>query len=136
MAPHRFEEVVVNRPLHFHAIANTTGIPYEELRLLNPELRRDATPPGDSDYHLKVPVGSSAKVTKLLDRVPTYKFPPMAAAKTHQVKVNSSHWYRVRVGDTLEKVSKRFRVPLKTLKSRNNISSPVIKPGEFLVITR
>ena len=136
VAPHQFEEVVVNRPLHFHAIANTTGVPYEELRLLNPELRRDATPPGDFDYHLKVPVGSSAKVTQLLDRVPTYKFPPLAAAKTHQVKADSSRWYRVRVGDTLEKVSKRFRVPLKTLKSRNNISSPVIKPGEFLVITR
>jgi membrane-bound lytic murein transglycosylase D len=40
----------------------------------------------------------------------------------------------VRVGDTLEKVSKRFRVPLKTLKARNNLSGPVIKPGEFLII--
>lgn len=136
VAPHQFEEVVVNRPLHFRAIANTTGIPYEELRLLNPELRRDATPPDDSIYHLKVPVGSGAKVAQLLDRVPTYKFPPLAATKTHQVKADSSRWYRVRVGDTLEKVSKRFRVPLKALKARNNLSNPIIKPGEFLIITR
>ena len=35
-APHEFEEVVVTRPLHFHAIANATGVPYAELRLLNP----------------------------------------------------------------------------------------------------
>jgi membrane-bound lytic murein transglycosylase D len=131
--PHEFEEVVVSRPLHFRAIANTTGIPYEELRLLNPELRRDATPPGDSAYHLKVPVGSSAKVMQLLDRVPTYKFPPLPA-KSQRFKTDSSRWYRVRVGDTLEKVSKRFRVPLKTLKARNNLSGPVIKPGEFLII--
>jgi membrane-bound lytic murein transglycosylase D len=133
VAPHQFEEVVVTRPLHFRAIANTTGIPYEELRLLNPELRRDATPPGDSAYHLKVPVGTSAKVLQLLDRVPTYKFPPLPA-KSRQVKTDTSRWYRVRVGDTLEKVSKRFRVPLKTLKARNNLSGSTIKPGEFLII--
>lgn len=134
VAPHQFEEVVVSRPLHFRAIANTTGIPYEELRLLNPELRRDATPPGDAAYHLKVPVGTSAKVLQLLDRVPTYKFPPLPVAKSRHVKADTGRWYRVRVGDTLEKVSKRFRVPLKTLKARNNLSSAVIKPGEFLII--
>ncbi|HXV69399.1 MAG TPA: transglycosylase SLT domain-containing protein [Nitrospira sp.] len=132
---HQFEEVIVTRPLHFRAIANTTGIPYEELRLLNPELRRDATPPGDPAYHLKVPVGSGEKVVQLLDRVPTYKFPHQPV-KVQQVKAGSQRWYRVRAGDTLEKVSKRFRVPLRTLKARNNLSGPVIKPGEFLIITR
>jgi membrane-bound lytic murein transglycosylase D len=131
--PHEFEEVVVDRPLHFRAIANATGILYQDLRLLNPELRRDATPPGKSAYHLKIPVGTSVKVMQLLDRVPTYKFPPVSAKSRH-VRVDSSRWYRVRVGDTLEKVSKRFRVPLKTLKARNNLSSHVIKPGEFLII--
>ena len=54
------------------------GCPTQELRLLNPELRRDATPPGDDAYLLKVPVGTKAKVEQLLDRIPTYKFPPLA----------------------------------------------------------
>ena len=132
-APHQFEEVVVTRPLHFHAIANATGIPFSELRLLNPELRRDATPPGDDAYLLKVPVGTKAKVEQLLDRVPTYKFPPQAKP---QFASAGSRWYKVRVGDTLEKVSRRFRIPLKTLKTRNNLSSPTIRPGDFLVISR
>ncbi len=136
VAPHQFEEVLVNRPLHFRAIANTTGIPYEELRLLNPELRRDATPPGESAYHLKVPVGTSEKVVQLLDRVPSYKFPPLPAAKTQRVKADSKRWYRVRGGDTLEKVSKRFSIPMKTLKAKNNLTSPVIKAGELLNIAR
>jgi membrane-bound lytic murein transglycosylase D len=134
-APHQFEEVIVNRGMHFKAISSTTGIPYEDLRLLNPELRRDATPPYDSAYHLKVPVGTSAKVTQLLDQVPTYKFPPMPS-KSIQVKEDSSKWYRVRVGDSLEKISKRFHVPLRTLKTRNKLSSHGIKAGEFLLISR
>ena len=132
-SPHEFEEVVVDRAMHFRAIASATGIPYEELRLLNPELRRDATPPDDSPYHLKVPVGTGTKVMAVLDRIPSYKFPPLSV-RSHQAKKHSSQWYRIRAGDTLEKVSKRFRVPLKTLKTQNNISSPVIKAGELLRI--
>jgi membrane-bound lytic murein transglycosylase D len=132
--PHQFEEVVVTRPLHFHAIANATGVPYTELRLLNPELRRDATPPDDAAYLLKVPVGTKAKVEQLLDRIPTYKFPPMA--KPQFASAGSSRWYKVRVGDTLEKVSRRFRIPLKTLKTKNNLTGPTIRPGDFLVISR
>ena len=132
---HEFEEVIVSRPIHFRAIANATGISYEELRLLNPELRRDATPPDDPDYRLKVPVGTKPKVEQLLDRIPTWKFPPLPV-KSQKVQVESSRWYRVRVGDTLEKVAKRFRVSVKTLKTRNNLTSPVIRPGDLLAITR
>lgn len=133
--PHAFEEVIVSRPIHFHAIANATSIPFEELRLLNPELRRDATPPDDPDYRLKVPVGTKLKVEQLLDRIPTWKFPPMPL-KSLKVKADSSRWYRVRGGDTLEKVAKRFKVSVKTLKIRNNLSSPVIRPGDLLAIAR
>ena len=133
--PHQFEEVVVDRPLHFHAIANMTGIAYEELRLLNPELRRDATPPGGESYHLKVPVGTKSKVEQMLDRIPSYKF-PATPPKAQFASTGTSRWYKVRVGDTLEKVSKRFRIPLKTLKSKNSLTSPTIRPGDFLVISR
>ncbi|MDH5741609.1 MAG: transglycosylase SLT domain-containing protein, partial [Nitrospira sp.] len=144
VAPHEFEEVVVTRPLHFRAISNVTGIPYSELRLLNPELRRDATPPNDTAYHLKVPVGTSAKVLKLLARVPTYKFPTQRtqvrktrqARSARQGKASSSHWYRVRGGDTLEKISRRFGIPIRTLKARNNLSSSLIRAGELLNIAR
>ena len=134
-APHEFDEAIITRTVHFRAIANVTGIPYEELRLLNPELRRDATPPGDETYHLKVPVGMKAKVEQLLDRIPSYKFPQLPE-KAHLVAAGPSRWYKVRVGDTLGKVSKRFRIPIKTLKTKNNLSSPTIRPGDFLVISR
>ena len=133
--PHQFDEAIITRPVHFRAIANVTGIPYEELRLLNPELRRDATPPGDETYHLKVPVGTKAKVEQLLDRIPTYKFPQLPA-KAQFASAGPSRWYKVRMGDTLGKVSKRFRIPLKTLKTKNSLSGPTIRPGDFLVISR
>ena len=133
--PHQFEEVVVRRPIHFKAISNVTGIPYQELRLLNPELRRDATPPDDPEYRLKVPVGTREKVEQLLDRAPTHKFPPLPT-KVRQVRQepDSGRWYRVRVGDSLEKIAKRFHISVKTLKANNNLTGHGIKAGDFLVI--
>ena len=137
--PHEFEEVIVTRSLHFRAISNVTGIPYNDLRLLNPELRRDATPPDEVGYHLKVPVGMRSKVVELLERVPTHKFPPMSMMADRDVsrpKVSASHWYRVRMGDTLQKISRKFGIPIKVIKSRNNISGPVIRAGELLNLAR
>ena len=135
--PHQFEEVVVKRPIHFKAIANVTGISYQELKVLNPELRRDATPPDDAEYHLKVPVGTREKVEQLLDRAPTHKFAPLPVpVRVRHVKPEpeSGHWYRVRVGDSLEKIAKRFNISVKTLKSNNNLTGPTIKAGSRLVI--
>ncbi len=135
--PHQFEEVVVRRPIHFKAIANVTGISYQDLKVLNPELRRDATPPDDPEYHLKVPVGTREKVEQLLERAPTHKFAPLPMpVKVRHVKPEpeSGHWYRVRVGDSLEKIAKRFNISVKTLKSNNNLTGPTIKAGSRLVI--
>ena len=136
--PHQFEEVIVRRPVHFKAISNVTGVSYQELRLLNPELKRDATPPDGSEYFLKVPVGTKTKVEQFLDRIPTHKFPPMQT-RVQRVKTtvpDSGSGYRVRVGDSLEKIAKRFHISVKALKARNNLSSPVIRPGDLLVIAR
>ena len=135
--PHQFEEVVVRRPIHFKAIANVTGISYQDLKVLNPELRRDATPPDDPEYHLKVPVGTREKVEQLLERAPTHKFAPLPMpVKVRHVKPEpeSGHWYRVRVGDSLEKIAKRFNISVKTLKSNNNLTGATIKAGSRLVI--
>jgi membrane-bound lytic murein transglycosylase D len=142
VTPHQFEEVAVRRPIHLKSIANVTGIPYQELRLLNPELRRDATPPDGNQYLLKVPRGTKVTVEKYMDRIPSYKFPSMPT-KVERVRASgpvkksipdAGKRYQVRVGDSLDKIAKRFGISVKTLKARNNLSSPLIKPGDFLVI--
>lgn len=136
VTPHEFEEVVVTRPVHFKAIANVTGIPYKELRLLNPELRRDATPPNDAEYHLKIPVGTKEKFEQLQEKIPTYKFRPNRGKSPRVKTVDGTQWYRVRVGDSLAKIAKRFRTSVKSLKAQNNLSSALIRPGDFLIIAR
>jgi membrane-bound lytic murein transglycosylase D len=127
-APHEFEEVIVRRSVHLRDVAALTGVPYEELDRLNPELRRSITPPC-GEYHLKVPAGSSTMIESLLDQVKTWKG-PLPSPKRGMV---GTEWYRVRVGDTLQSIAKRFRLSVSELKARNHLASHhILRPGERL----
>lgn len=135
LVPHQFEEVVVLRPVALHAIAQTTGIALPELKRLNPELRRDGTPPDGHEYHLKVPIGQRAAVEQALEKIPTWNPPPIVTKRgpVHSVQVRDG-WYRVRGGDSLATIAKRFRLSVHDLKARNHLSSHRIKTGDLLAV--
>jgi hypothetical protein len=67
--PVEFEEVIITRPVHLKAAARAAGVSLEEMKNLNPELRREMTPP-DPLYVLKVPVG---KKSTMMANLPVYR---------------------------------------------------------------
>lgn len=131
--PHQFEEVVVHRPVHLRDLAKITGLSSYELRGLNPELRRDVTPPGDAEYRLKVPVGTKATVEQMLERIPTWKG-TASNVKTTRDRGGAAGWHRVRVGDSLWKIAKRYGLSVRELVQRNNLVDRLIKPGDLLAV--
>jgi membrane-bound lytic murein transglycosylase D len=57
---------------------------------------------------------------------------PIAKRSTHK-KVNSNaHYYMVKRGDSLESISKRFKISIQNLKQQNNLNGSLIKIGERL----
>lgn len=115
---HRFEEVVVPPLIHLRSVAQATGIAYAELKHLNPELRRNLTPPDSEGYLLKVPIGTSALVLEHLDKIRSV----------------TSHRYRVRWGDTLSTIARQYSVTVSELKAFNNLRTNVIRAGQVLVV--
>ncbi len=133
--PHQFEEVVVRRPVMLRALAAATGISFQELRHLNPELRRDVTPPHDAEYLLKVPVGSGSAVERALERLPAWKQPaPLLVKAKSQPRKGAGRWYEVRSGDSLWLISKRFKISVQDLKARNPVTIHTLKPGDKLLL--
>lgn len=132
-APHQFEEVIVHRPIHLQTLALATGISFTELSRLNPELRRDVTPPDDQNYHLKVPVGSREAIVQALDKIPTWKPTPLLVKKGKN-RSESSGSYRVQGGDSLWTIAKRFNLSVAQLKARNSVTARGIRPGDLLTI--
>ena len=132
IAPQVFDEVVISKPLRLKDIAKTAGIPYKSLRNLNPELRRNVTPPKMKRYYLKVPIGSGEKVTSILKKVPTWK--PSKPKRLKKGEKAPKGWYRVRFGDSLWKIARQFRLSVRELKARNNLTGWLIRPGDLLAI--
>ncbi len=120
---HEFEEVLIGKPVQLSAITKQTGVSFEELKRLNPELRRNIVPrskgPG---YHLKVPVGMASLVAANHATLPVWTQPPPPPTQ----------WYRVRRGDSLSVVASRFKMKVRQLKEMNNLSSNLIRVGTRL----
>jgi membrane-bound lytic murein transglycosylase D len=120
---HQFEEVLISKPVQLAAITKQTGISLEELKRLNPELRRNIVPKSKGPgYHLKVPVGMASLVTAHHVTFPVWTQPPPPPTQ----------WYRVRRGDSLSVVARRFRMKVRQLKNMNNLSSNLIRVGARL----
>ena len=93
------------------------------LTLLNPELRRGATP--NDPYTLKVPAGASEAVLAALAAVPP---PPAAPAAPAMTGV-----HRVRSGETLSVIAASYRTTVARLMDANGLrNANRIWPGQQL----
>ena len=57
-----FDEVKLNSPIDLSVAAECAGVSLDEIKKLNPELRRWCTPPDVSDYTLRIPIGTKEQV--------------------------------------------------------------------------
>ncbi len=122
---HEYEEIHVDRPIHLRSVSKETGLSFEELRRLNPELRRNVIPSDQDGYFLKVPVGTSGRVEQVKARLKTWTSRPSQRA-----------WYRVRWGDSLSVIARRFGTSVRQLKHLNGLSGNVIRVGQRLRVNR
>jgi membrane-bound lytic murein transglycosylase D len=68
-APMSYDVVQVPSATSLQLIADATDTSVDYLRNLNPELRRDVTPRGES-YHVRIPAGRAKQFVAVLSRVP------------------------------------------------------------------
>jgi membrane-bound lytic murein transglycosylase D len=121
--PVEYEEAVFTRPIHLRVAAKAAGVTYQELKALNPELRKDLTPPYPT-YRLKVPVGSKDLLLSNLATYPDWKH------------VQATR-YQVRRGETLLHIATRHHTSLSAIQEANALDkSYKPKPGEWLLIPK
>ena len=118
-----YEEALIAKRVHFKEITKRTGISLEELKRLNPELRRNIVPnPKAQAYYLKVPVGTASLIKEQHETLAVWTKPPPPPTQ----------WYRVRRGDSLSVVARRYGMKVRQLKAMNNLSSNLIRVGKRL----
>lgn len=130
-----YETVDVYGSVDLKKAAKLIGVPQEKLIHLNPELSRQCTPPDVIPYPLRLPKGTAAKFVKKFSHLPPDK--KYLSKKQIQARRHNMIIYRVRRGDNLSKIAKKYRVSVRKLKRWNRIArANLIYPGQKLKIYR
>jgi membrane-bound lytic murein transglycosylase D len=116
-----WEQVAVKGAYDLRVVADCVGEPVETLRVLNPELRRLATP-ADRSYDLRVPPGRGETLRQCLAELPADK---KVAYRKHVV----------RRGQTLASIARANGVSAQAIAEANLIvPQRRLRPGTELVI--
>jgi len=127
-----FEDIEYEKPLEFETstvetqtdlkvISECAGVDYETILILNPQLYRGATPPV-KNYKIRLPVG----------KVDTFKEKYAKIPKAERIRVVR---YKVKSGDTLSRIARRYGVSVRAIASANNVKSyRRLRRGKVLTI--
>ena len=127
--PIAYETVKTHKSMKLFDIACQMGISTDTLVMLNPELRHQMTP--DKPYELKIPQGLGQQYASVADQIKESRppAPPERERKTKVVK------YKVKRGDTLASISKKFGTSSKSMLSANGLKSESqVTEGKILKI--
>ncbi len=105
-APLSYDRVDVTSATSLRLIADATDTSVDVIQALNPELKRDTTPRGDS-YSVRVPLGKKNQLASVLKRVP--------ADRRDSVRVVA-----IAPGEELQSVANRTGLSVATLQTLNS----------------
>lgn len=134
----------INRNLHFAQISEVLGIPIDDIRDLNPQYHKDIVP-GEGNV-LRLPFNYTSQFLEMQDSIYRYKAETMFAARIQDGREivqgrpvptsQGTSWvyYKVKSGDNLGKIAKKYHTTVKNLKSWNNLKSDMIREGQRLKV--
>ncbi|MCK4729646.1 MAG: transglycosylase SLT domain-containing protein [Desulfobacterales bacterium] len=115
--------VNIRVPLHITDIAQALGTDFKVLRELNHKIPGYYLPTGS--YTIKVPSGQGSKMADVLNDL----------TKVASRRMQDDSYYVVRRGDTLNRIARRKKVNVATLKRLNSIQGSLIMVGQRLRLT-
>jgi membrane-bound lytic murein transglycosylase D len=119
-----YERVTLPKPVDLRRVAEWTDTSVDEIQALNPELRRWTTPVRDTQYELKVPVGTSGVVMARLAEAPN-------------ADVATLKYYTVKRGETLALVARKLNVSKMDLAEANYLRATArLTAGQKLMVPR
>ena len=122
--PLRYDTVSVPGSADLRVMAQAAGVPYEEIKTLNPELRTELTPPYMEHYFVRLPVGTQQTFTDAYSQIPEER------------KIIGTR-YSIRRNDTLAAISKRFGTSVSLLREINHLSQKhLLQVGDILFIPK
>lgn len=141
------DSIHVNKRVHFRQIADVLDIPVEEIRALNPQYRQDIIPGDIKPYSLVLPsrqvysyilsedsivARDAALYARLTQIEPSDGSSVNISDDGKYIITQKTQYHKVKRGETLSKIARKYGVTVSSLRSANGISS--VKRGQTIKI--
>ena len=142
------DTVMVHKRIHLEQIAAVLNLPIEEVRLLNPQYRRDIIPGDIKPYALCLPLNYANTFIDKFKEVVTYKADELINNRRSEIEIQQASasitpggygkvtYYKVKKGQTINIVAANNGVSVSKLKKWNNMRKNKIRTGQLLKIIK
>lgn len=140
------DTIVISERMHLKQVADVLDIPIEDLRYLNPQYTRDILP-GNKAYSLCLPVDRTVIFLSQQDTILAHNAKQLIHDRRTEIDmaqktsiaggymVNGKMYYKIRQGDTLGTIAKKFHVTVSQLQKWNGLTSTNIYTGKNLRVS-
>ena len=142
------DTVMVHQRIHLEQVASVLNLPIDEVRLLNPQYKKDIIPGDIKPYALCLPLNSINAFIAKFNEVVSYKADELINNRRGEIEILQAAstitpggsgrvtYHKVKSGQTLSDVADKYGVSLKKLKKWNNIKGSKIVIGQKLKIIK
>ena len=142
------DTVMVHQRIHLEQIATVLNLPIEEVRLLNPQYRKDIIPGDIKPYALCLPLNYANTFIDKINEVASYKADELINNRRSEIEIQQAAinftpggsgrviYYKVKSGQNLGNIAARYGISVSKLKKWNNIHGSTIRSGQQLKIIK
>ncbi|MGN0213439.1 MAG: LysM peptidoglycan-binding domain-containing protein [Muribaculaceae bacterium] len=148
------DTIAVSERINFNQISKVLNMPLDELRVLNPQFRRDIIPGDTHTYTLCLPTHQIYSFIMSKDSILNYRtdlygrrdvVEPATISDSQDISgvegvdftyetQTVTKWHKVRRGETLAKIANKYGVTSSSIKRANGLRSSSVKRGQSLKI--
>lgn len=147
--PTDVDTVMVDKELHFMQISEMLDISMDEIKILNPQYKREIIPAFNEQYPLRLRSNDILRFIAMKDTIQKHRYNDFFSpardlnkenlttnANGDIVKVTPSKYHTVRKGETISSISHKYGVSVNQIKSLNRLHSNSLKVGQKLLIRK
>ncbi|MDD2284368.1 MAG: transglycosylase SLT domain-containing protein [Paludibacter sp.] len=142
--PRAVDTVVINQRVHFEQIASVLNVPKEQIKMMNPQYRREIIPGDLKPYAVVLPVKMTGMFIDKFEDIVAYKADSLINNRRAEVNIPQATaasggkviYHMVRKGQTLSSIAARYGVSVSRIRKWNNLKGSMIRPGQRLKINK
>ena len=147
--PTDVDTVMVDKELHFGQISEVLGISMDEIKILNPQYKREIIPAFNEQYPLRLRSNDILRFIAQKDTIQKHRYNDFFSpardlnkenlttnANGDIVKTTPSKYHTVRKGETISSISRKYGVSVSQIRSLNRLHSNSLRVGQKLLIKK